>query len=119
MVVKIGKFFDDFRIFGEEFMTLEDEFNQHLHQIGEATKKYNYNPTYFLRMLEEYGGIETAKRLLKKSESQQGLFTLWELGILHESVEAAVISEKYQSLFSKDELAEAHRRLEELGFFNK
>ena len=100
-------------------MNLEEEFNQHLHQIGEATKKHNYTPTYFIRMLEEHGGVETAKRLLQKSDAQQGLFTLWELGLLKESVEAAVINEKFQSLFTKEEIAEAHRRLEELGYFIK
>jgi len=57
-------------------MTVEEEFNQHLHQIGETAKKHNYNPTYFLRMLEDHGEFETAKRLLNKSEAQQGLFTL-------------------------------------------
>lgn len=98
-------------------MTLEREFDQHLHQIGEATKKHNYTPTYFLRMLEEHGGLETAKRLLKKSDAQQGLFTLWELGLLKESVEAAVISDKFQPLFTKEEISEARRRLEELGYF--
>ncbi len=100
-------------------MTLENEFNQHLHQIGEATKKYNYNPTYFLRMLNEHGGVETAKRLLQKSGAQQGLFTLWQLGLLNESVEAAVIDKRFQSLFSKEEIAEASRRLEELGYINQ
>jgi len=100
-------------------MTLEEDFERHLHQIGEATKKHNYTPTYFIRMLEEYGGVETAKRLLQKSDAQQGLFTLWELGLLKESVEAAVISEKFQALFTREEISEAQRRLEELGYFHK
>jgi len=103
----------------EEQMTLEDDFDRHLHQIGEATKKHNYTPTYFIRMLEEYGGVETAKRLLQKSDAQQGLFTLWELGLLKESVEAAVISEKYHTLFTQEEISEARRRLEELGYISK
>lgn len=100
-------------------MTLEREFDQHLHQIGEATKKHNYTLTYFLRMLEEHGGLETAKRLLKKSDAQQVLFTLWELGLLKESVEAAVISENFQPLFTKEEILEARRRIEELGNLNQ
>jgi len=92
-------------------MTLGDEFNQHLYQIGEATKKYNYNPTYFLRMLNEYGGIETTKRLLQKSDAQQGLFPHWQLSLLKEAVEAAVINTRFQSLFTNEEIAEASRRL--------
>jgi ethanolamine utilization protein EutA (predicted chaperonin) len=100
-------------------MSLEEEFDHHLHQLGESTKKHNYIPTYFIRMLEEFGGVETAKRLLQKSDAQQGLFTLWELGLLKESVEAAVINEKFQSLFTKEEIEEARRRLEALGYFEK
>ena len=63
-------------------------------------------------------GVETAKRLLQKSDAQQGLFTLYDLGLLRESVEASVINEKFQSLFTKDEIEEARRRLEELGYFD-
>jgi len=99
-------------------MSLDEEFDRHLHQLGEATRKHNYIPTYFIRMLEEFGGVETAKRLLKKTDAQQGLFTLWELGLLKESVEAAVISEKFQALFTKEEISEARKRLEELGYFD-
>ena len=68
-------------------------------------------------MLEEHGGVETAKGLLAKSEPQTGLFELWQLNLLHESMEAVVLQEKFKSLFTEDELAEAHRRLEELGYF--
>ncbi len=99
-------------------MSIDEEFDRHLHQLGEATRKHNYSPTYYIRMLEECGGVETAKRLLQKSDAQQGLFTLWELGLLKESVEAAVISEKFQALFTKEEISEARKRLEELGYFD-
>jgi hypothetical protein len=42
-------------------------------------------------MLEAHGGKETAKRLLAKAEPQAGLFELWNLGLLHESLEAVVL----------------------------
>jgi hypothetical protein len=29
------------------------------------SNKYGYRPTYFLRMVEEYGGVEAARRLLR------------------------------------------------------
>ena len=70
-------------------------------------------------MLEEHGGVETAKRLLAKSEPQSGLFELWQLNLLHESMEAVVLQDKFHPLFTEAELAEAHRRLDELGYFQK
>jgi len=42
---------------------------------------------------------------------------LWELGALDKSMEALVIQERFQSLFTQDEIAEAHRRLDELDYF--
>jgi hypothetical protein len=100
-------------------MGIEAEFRQALEGTVDAAKERGYVPTYFLQMLAKHGGVETAKRLLAKAEPQEGLFELWRLGLLHESMEAVVVQEKYQALFTKDEVAEAHRRLEELGYFKK
>lgn len=100
-------------------MGLEVEFTNALRGTYEAARKRGYVATYFLQMLEEHGGVETARRLLAKSEPQTGLFELWQLGLLHESMEAVALQEKFKVLFTDDELAEARRRLEELGYFNK
>jgi hypothetical protein len=100
-------------------MGLEAEFTAALRGTYEAARKRGYVASYFLQMLEEHGGQETAKRLLVKSEPQTGLFELWQLNLLHESMEAVVLQEKFKVLFTDEELAEAHRRLEELGYFNR
>ena len=47
-----------------------------------------YRPTYFLRMVNELGGVGAAKRLLGTDDLQAGLTRLWELGRLDLSVEA-------------------------------
>jgi hypothetical protein len=99
--------------------TLEDEFEEKLKGTYEAAHARGYTATYFMQMLEEHGGVKTAKRLLAKSEPQTGLFELWELNLLHESMEAVVLQDKFHSLFTEAELAEAHRRLDELGYFKK
>ena len=70
-------------------------------------------------MLEEHGGKQTAIRLLAKSEPQVGLFELGKLDLLDESMEAIVLQAKFKDLFTDDELAEAYRRWEELGYFKK
>jgi len=68
-------------------------------------------------MIDQHGGLGTAKRLLAKPEIQEGLIRLWELGLLDRSMEALVIQELFMPLFTKEEIAEARRRLDELGYF--
>ncbi len=100
-------------------MTLEEEFEKELWHTVEVARDRNYTPHIFMQMLKDHGGRETAKRLLAKYEPQTGLFELYNKGILHESMEAVVIKEKYRVLFTESELTEAHRRLEELRYFEK
>ena len=96
-------------------MTLEDELTSPLRGTYEAARARGYIATYFIQMLEEYGGLETAKRLLAVSEPQTGLYKLWELHLLNESMEAVVLQERFRSLFTQAEMNEARRRLEELN----
>lgn len=98
-------------------MDLESAFAVALQDGIEAGRERGYIPTYFLRMLDEYGGVQTAKRLLSKHDTQTGLFKLWELGLLDVSMEAIVLQDRFRTLFSEAEIAEARRRLEELGYF--
>lgn len=98
-------------------MNLSKEFTQAMEGTIEAAKTRNYNPTYFMQMLAKLGGVQTAKRLLASDKPQSGLFELYHLGILNESMEAVVVQEKFRSLFNEDELTEANRRLEQLDYF--
>jgi len=100
-------------------MNLEEQLTAALRGTYEAARERGYTATYFLQMLEEHGGLETARRLLAKPEAQQGLFELWERDLLGESMEAVILQERFQSLFTEGELAEARRRLSELGFFKR
>jgi hypothetical protein len=101
-------------------MSLEQEFTEALEGTIEAAKKRKYVPSYFIQMLNDYGGVETARRLLAKSEPQTGLQRLWELGLLHESMEAVVWDNKqFHVFFTPEEISEAYRRLEELEYFKE
>ena len=100
-------------------MSLEEEFTRALEGTVEAAKARNYIPTYFMQMLGEHGGVETAKRLLASEEPQQGLFELYYRDLLHESMEAVVLQDKFRTLFTEKELIEARRRLEDLGYYQK
>jgi hypothetical protein len=96
---------------------LDEQFHHAMIGIYENAKQHDYFATYFKRMLDEYGGVQTAKRLLAKQEIQDGLMKLWEIKLLDQSMEALVIQEKYNPLFTPEEISEARRRLEELGYF--
>ena len=81
-----------------------------------AQSECDYNATYFLQMIGEYGGLETAKQLLRKSEVSSGFTALWICERLDLSVEAVVLQEQWRPLFTDEELCTARTRLEDLGY---
>ncbi len=97
--------------------SLEKAFEDAMLDTYEQAKRFKYYPTYFLRMVQERGGIGAAKHLLAVQNAQQGLYTLWELGGLEFSMEALVIQPNFESLFTEHERTEARRRLEALDYF--
>jgi hypothetical protein len=97
--------------------TLEEQFHHAMIGVYENAKDHDYFATYFKRMLDEYEGLETAQRLLAKQEIQTGLMKLYEKKLLDQSMEALVIQERFKSLFTDAEIAEARRRLDELDYF--
>jgi hypothetical protein len=81
-----------------------------------AKSEANYTATYFLGMLSNYGGLETAHRLLAATELSSGFTALFERGRLDLTVEALVVRPKYADLFTEEELDIAQRRLDQLGY---
>ena len=98
-------------------MDLEERFQEEMLRIYREATKFGYYPTYFLRMVNEQGGLATAKQLLGGDEASSGFTRLWEERRLDLSVEAVVLHEPWRSLFTEDELNKARRRLEELGYY--
>ena len=96
------------------------ELHFHLTMIGvyENAKEHDYFANYFKQMIDQYRGLVAAKRLFAKPEIQEGLIKLWGLGMLNQSMEAHVIQDRFHSLFTEEEIAEARRRLDELGYTN-
>lgn len=78
---------------------LEAEFEAALREGCRITiEELNYRPTYFLQMMDEYGGVGASQRLLSQNDAQAGLTTLWDLDRLDLSVETYVIRpERYVS----------------------
>jgi hypothetical protein len=82
-------------------------------------KRCHYPATRFWQMLDEHGGVETAKRLLDDpNHVQTGLMDLWDYGkmssftrALDYTVESIVWKTEYQGLFTAGELDVAKQRL--------
>ena len=81
-----------------------------------AKEECDYNATYFLNMLHEHGGIETAHRLLASGTPQYGFTKLWECRRLDITVECLVLNPRFQELFEDHQLETARRRLRQYGF---
>jgi len=68
-------------------------------------------------MLDRYGGVKTAKRLLATGDGRQGLTALFKLEGFHAvdrySVEALVLREPWGELFTENELSVAKQRLDD------
>lgn len=97
--------------------TLEDEFNEAMLNIyRSAIEACGYRAKAFLAMVIELRGLNAAKKLLASSDLQSGLYELFECSRLDLTVENLVLQDRYRELFTVEELKEAERRLELLGF---
>lgn len=97
--------------------TLE-QFDQAMRGIYDAARKLKppYHATYFLRMVGEHGGKETANRLLATNKPSEGFTELFLRGRenLRLSVEYLVLQKPWRDLFTEEQLAVARKRLIEV-----
>jgi hypothetical protein len=90
----------------------EAEFLRQMLESNEiARREFGYIPTRFNNMMLEYGALDTAHRLLAKTEISEGLVTLFEAGRPDLSLEAHVLKAEFADLFTEDELQTARARL--------
>ena len=99
---------------------VESSFNEAMIDIYLTAKnECNYNATYFLGMIQDYGALNAAKRLLHDNKLHGGLTHLCLLGRLDITMEAMIWdNEVWHPLFSQEELRIVRRRLEELEYFS-
>jgi len=113
-----GKVKDDTgRTITRSVMTIpEDEFHDAMVRGPQQLRALGYNPTRFIQMVAEFGGVGAAHALLSGPASSDGFTQLWEMGRLDMSVEANVLLPWFEELFATEELANARRKLEAHGF---
>ncbi len=95
---------------------LEQNFLKEMHHTYNASSEIGFKPIRFLKMIYEYGAVETAKRLLASDNLSEGIIKLTELDRLDLSMEAIVIKPEYKELFTKQEIKTAENRLKSLGY---
>ncbi len=67
----------------------EAKFDQEMRDTyTKAAKEIRYHATAFLHMMNEHGGVQTAKLLLQSNEISDGFTKLWQEGKLDISAEA-------------------------------
>lgn len=81
-----------------------------------ARAEANYNATRFLSMLNEMGGLQTARTLLHAPAVSDGYTALWERHRLDLTVEAVILESEWEPLFSDHERQVARDRLRQYGF---
>jgi hypothetical protein len=81
-----------------------------------ARTEAKYNAPFFLEMLEDRFGYDTAVYLITQAKPSIGFTHLWERKRLDLTVEAYVLSPEWCKLFPRDVLLAAHRRLSEYKY---
>ena len=81
-----------------------------------AKVEAGYTAGYFLGIVSDKGGLETARQLLHTADPSDGYVALWERGRLDLTVEATVLGPRWHALFTDDEQAIARARLEAYEF---
>ena len=96
---------------------LKKQFDGVMHSVYEnALRKCGYRATYFKNMLEDHGGLQTAKTLLHKPGLQYGFEFLWECGCLDITMEALILKPPWNNLFTEEEKEIARKRLRDCGY---
>ena len=96
---------------------IERQFHVEMEGNYRAAVEIGYRATRFWGMVIDHGALEAAKRLLREPEEQSGLTRLWELRRLDLSVEALVLQEPWDTLFSDEERQKARDRLDAHGYY--
>ena len=77
----------------------------------------DYNASIFIKIVNQHGGLQAAKILLKGQSFSRGFLTLMNLQRLDLSMENLVLQAAWRPLFTDAELDMARNRLQRAGFF--
>ena len=100
-----------------DVVDLRGHFDQAMFEVyRRALDECGYKATRFLQMLNDHGGLETARILLHARNVSDGYTALWERGRLDLTVEAVILNARWQELFNDEDREIARTRLEQYGY---
>jgi hypothetical protein len=94
---------------------LAREFDVACREAIAASRALRYNPTAWSAMIEQYGAVDAAKRLLVSGDIQSGFGRLVELGRPDLTLEWAVLHPRWAPLFRDQHREAARWRLRQAG----
>lgn len=96
-------------------MSLEQQFDEAMHDVYvAAVRDAKYTPHEFHRMLDQRGGLATARDLINRPKPADGYTNLYLRGFLRLTVEAVIFDNpRWHPLFTPEELEICRRRLVE------
>jgi hypothetical protein len=99
---------------------LIEQFDEEMLNIYKrARKEANYTAKRFLDMLNEHGGLQTARLLIHSGSVSEGYTALYLRKHLNLTVEAVIHDNpKWHSLFTQEELALCNDRLTKYEYFS-
>jgi len=101
----------------EDLQNLAEQFNKAMVQLYKDTQKaIGYNATLFYRMVNENGGVETARSLVASDKITDGFTKLWEKGRLDLTAEALVLKPQFSPLFDEALRKKARKRLADFKY---
>ena len=95
---------------------LEKNFHEKMLYICREANKQGYNPTIFASMVNEYGGVKAAKKLVIQEDPTDGFLRLYMMKRLDLTAENFVTDEEFRCLFTEDEVKISKNRLKEYGY---
>ncbi len=97
---------------------MEKEFStMWIANLQKSTLLCGYRSQKIIGDIEKFGGVQTAKRILKRNGVSEDFALLAEKKQLALSMEALLVSNKFSHLFDDDEINQCFDNLCEHGYF--
>lgn len=94
----------------------ENGFHEKMLYICREANKQGYNPTILASMINKYGGVEAAKRLVVQNEPTEGFLRLYMMNRLDLTAERFVIDKEFCDLFTEREINISKERLRSYNY---
>lgn len=98
---------------------LEKQFTDALiKNCEEAQKACAYRGIRFMQTLQKFGGVKTAKEIIRKGRLSDEFEILEKAGLIKLTMEALVVDRRFAELFSDDEVNYCYEVLCEYGYYS-